>query len=225
MDEVHLDAAQGGVPGDAGAVRRGRGERAWRIIRAGCRRRTRRTSSACTGSSATRCARWATSPPATASGSRSRTCSSRMPRPTPPIRCVWPSEIAAIDHPHVCGLLDFSHAYIMAQFRGTDYLETLAGVRARGQSPARARFARPPDQHRRLLSLRRADRVRHGRSALPMGWGDIPWDAILPGLRVAAGHGDDRRAAGALLGGARASAPPPPRRFMDMVNGAQARAA
>ena len=34
-------------------------------------------------------------------------------------------EIAAIDHPHVCGLLDFSHAYIMAQFRGTDYLETL----------------------------------------------------------------------------------------------------
>ena len=64
-------------------------------------------------------------------GSRSRTCSSRMPATytADPVRLA--REIAAIDHPHVCGLLDFSHAYIMAQFRGMDYLETLAGVRAR----------------------------------------------------------------------------------------------
>ncbi|MGH6916675.1 MAG: sugar phosphate isomerase/epimerase family protein, partial [Geminicoccaceae bacterium] len=30
--------------------------------------------------------------------------------------------IAAIDHPQVCGTLDFSHAYIMTTFRGMDYL-------------------------------------------------------------------------------------------------------
>ena len=33
--------------------------------------------------------------------------------------------IAEIDHPQVCGTLDFSHAYIMTTWRGMDYLEAL----------------------------------------------------------------------------------------------------
>jgi hypothetical protein len=30
--------------------------------------------------------------------------------------------IAEIDHPQVCGTLDFSHAYIMTTWRGMDYI-------------------------------------------------------------------------------------------------------
>ena len=33
--------------------------------------------------------------------------------------------IAAIDHPQVCGTLDFNHAYIMTTFRGMDHLEAM----------------------------------------------------------------------------------------------------
>ena len=66
MDEAHLRTAQGGVPGDARAVRRGRGERAGAPSGQGAGQPRRGQSSACTRSSATRCARWATSPPATA---------------------------------------------------------------------------------------------------------------------------------------------------------------
>ena len=79
-------------------------------------------------------------------------------------------EVAAIEHPNVCGLLDFSHAYIMSRFRGLDFREAV-GVRAPGQSSARARLARASDHDRPVLPVRRADRLRHGRSAPADGLG------------------------------------------------------
>ena len=133
-------------------------------------------------------------------------------------------EIAAIDHPHVCGLLDFSHAYIMAQFRGTDYLETLQAF-----APA-VNHLHVHDLLGRPTSIggfyRFAERIAFGMGDLhmPLGWGDIPWDAILPGLPLRPGTVmivELQERYWAELEQCAATA----RRFMDMVNGAKARAA
>jgi sugar phosphate isomerase/epimerase len=133
-------------------------------------------------------------------------------------------EIAAIDHPHVCGLLDFSHAYIMAQFRGTDYLETLQAF-----APV-VNHLHVHDSLGRPTSVggfyRFAEQIAFGMGDLhmPLGWGDIPWDAILPGLPLRPGTVmivELQERYWAELDQCAATA----RRFMDMVNGAAARAA
>ena len=133
-------------------------------------------------------------------------------------------EIVAIDHAHVCGLLDFSHAYIMAQFRGTDYLETLQAF-----APV-VNHLHVHDSLGRPTSVggfyRFAEQIAFGMGDLhmPLGWGDIPWDAILPGLPLRPGTVmivELQERYWAELEQCAATA----RRFMDMVNGAEARAA
>jgi sugar phosphate isomerase/epimerase len=133
-------------------------------------------------------------------------------------------EIAAIDHPHVCGLLDFSHAYIMAQFRGTDYLETLQAF------APQVNHLHVHDSLGRPTSIggfyRFAEQIAFGMGDLhmPLGWGDIPWDAILPGLPLRPGTVmivELQERYWAELEQCAATA----RRFMDMVNGREARAA
>ena len=133
-------------------------------------------------------------------------------------------EIAAIDHPNVCGLLDFSHAYIMAQFRGLDYLETLEAF-----APA-VNHLHVHDSLGRPRSIggfyRFAEQIAFGMGDLhlPMGWGDIPWDAILPQLRLRAGTVmivELPERYWAELDQCAATA----RRFMDMINGPPAEGA
>jgi sugar phosphate isomerase/epimerase len=133
-------------------------------------------------------------------------------------------EIAAIDHPHVCGLLDFSHAYIMAQFRGMDYLETLQAF------APQVNHLHVHDSLGRPTSIggfyRFAEQIAFGMGDLhmPLGWGDIPWDAILPGLPLRPGTVmivELQERYWAELEQCAATA----RRFMDMVNGREARAA
>jgi sugar phosphate isomerase/epimerase len=90
--------------------------------------------------------------------------------------------IAAIDHPQVCGTLDFSHAYIMTTFRGMDYLEAL-----RTFAPC-ANHLHVHDSFGRPTTMAgfcsQAERIAFGMGDLhlPMGWGDIPWETILPQL-------------------------------------------
>jgi sugar phosphate isomerase/epimerase len=133
-------------------------------------------------------------------------------------------EIAAVDHPNVCGLLDFSHAYIMAQFRGMDYLETLAAF-----APC-VNHLHVHDSLGRPTSIagfyRLAEQIAFGMGDLhlPLGWGDIPWDAILPRLRfrpatVMIVELPERHFA--ELDQCAATA----RRFMEVINGAAAEAA
>ena len=133
-------------------------------------------------------------------------------------------EIAAVDHPHVCGLLDFSHAYIMAQFCGLDFMETLAAF------APQANHLHVHDSFGRPTSIdgffRFAEQIAFGMGDLhlPMGWGDIPWDAILPRLRLrpdtvlivelAQRHFAELEPCAATA-----------KRFMDTINHAQARAA
>jgi sugar phosphate isomerase/epimerase len=96
-------------------------------------------------------------------------------------------EIAAVDHPHVCGLLDFSHAYIMAQYRGMDFVETLEAF------APQVNHLHVHDSLGRPTSIegfyRLAEQIAFGMGDLhlPLGWGDIPWDAILPRLRFRPG--------------------------------------
>ena len=133
-------------------------------------------------------------------------------------------EIAAIDHAQVCGLLDFSHAYIMAEFQGFDFVEALAAF------APEVNHLHVHDSFGRPASIggffRFAEQIAFGMGDLhlPMGWGDIPWEAILPQLRFRPGTVlivELAQRHFAELDRCAATA----RRFADMVNRAQAKAA
>jgi sugar phosphate isomerase/epimerase len=134
------------------------------------------------------------------------------------------SEIAAIDHPHVCGLLDFSHAAIMAQFQGFDFVEALATFAPEvNHLHLHDSFGRPTTIDR---FFRFAERIAFGMGDLhlPMGWGCIAWEAILPRLRLRPGTlliVELAKRHFAELEPCAATA----RRFAELINRAQAEAA
>ena len=95
--------------------------------------------------------------------------------------------IAEIDHRQVCGTLDFSHAYIMTTFRGMDYLEALrAFAPCANHLHVHDSFGRPTTMAR---FVSHAEHIAFGMGDLhlPMGWGDIPWERILPQLPIRSG--------------------------------------
>jgi len=90
--------------------------------------------------------------------------------------------IAEIDHPQVCGTLDFSHSYIMTTFRGMDFLDALkAFAPCANHLHVHDSFGRPTTMGGFYMH---AERIAFGMGDLhlPMGWGDIPWETILPQL-------------------------------------------
>ena len=90
-------------------------------------------------------------------------------------------EIRAIDHPFVCGTLDFSHVYLHATFLGIDFLEEVrAFAPVTGHLHVHDSFGRPKLAEILIPSEDLAFGV--GDLHLPLGWGDIPWDAMLPEL-------------------------------------------
>jgi sugar phosphate isomerase/epimerase len=133
-------------------------------------------------------------------------------------------EIAEVDHPSVCGLLDFSHAYIMTRFRGMDYLEALeAFAPCVNHLHVHDSFGRPTCIEE---FYRFAEQIAFGMGDLhlPMGWGDISWDTILPRLPLRPGTlmiVELAKRHWAELEQCAATA----RRFMGLINGARARAA
>ena len=90
-------------------------------------------------------------------------------------------EIRAIDHPQVCGTLDFSHVYLYATFLGLDFVEQVkAFAPVAGHLHVHDSFGRP-----KLVETASASEdlaFGLGDLHLPLGWGDIPWDALLPQL-------------------------------------------
>lgn len=87
-------------------------------------------------------------------------------------------ELATIGHSHVWATLDFSHSYLRIGYFGGDYLAEIAAL---------APFAKHLHVHD---SFGRADVIEtwspseklafgHGDLHLPVGWGDIPWDALM----------------------------------------------
>jgi sugar phosphate isomerase/epimerase len=90
--------------------------------------------------------------------------------------------IAEIDHPQVCGALDFSHAYIMTTLRGMDYLDALRAFAPwTNHLHVHDSFGRPTTMGG---FFSHTERIAFGMGDLhlPMGWGDIPWETILPQL-------------------------------------------
>ncbi len=90
-------------------------------------------------------------------------------------------ELRAIDHPHVVGNLDVSHSFIMTSFKGArlaDAVDAMAPVS--GHMHLHDSFGRPTTV-RKFYSD--AERVAFGMGDLhlPLGWGAIPFETLLPG--------------------------------------------
>ncbi len=95
-------------------------------------------------------------------------------------------QLARLDHPAVCATLDFSHAYLMCTWKGLPYAETVAALAPWvGHLHVHDSFGRPPG----LQTYSTAERLAYGQGDLhlPLGWGDIPWDTLLPRLQVRPG--------------------------------------
>lgn len=91
-------------------------------------------------------------------------------------------QIREVDHPNIVGTLDFGHAYLMATWRGQDYREALhAFAPVTGHCHVHDNFGRP----KRTRTTTKAEDMAFGEGDLhlPIGWGDIPWDDVLPELR------------------------------------------
>ncbi|MEC5343475.1 sugar phosphate isomerase/epimerase [Brenneria populi] len=103
--------------------------------------------------------------------------------------CQSPAAVARtirqIGHAHVCGVLDFSHAYIECTRRGLDWrreIQTLSAVA--GHLHVHDSFGIPQDD-RRFYRPAEATALGIGDLHLPLGWGDIPWPALFADMAVA----------------------------------------
>lgn len=87
-------------------------------------------------------------------------------------------ELKAIGHDHVVATLDFGHAYLQQVFAGGDFL---------AEAKALAPYAKHLHLHDNfggqddIWMFTEGERVAfgHGDLHLPVGWGSIPWDALM----------------------------------------------
>jgi sugar phosphate isomerase/epimerase len=90
-------------------------------------------------------------------------------------------EIAAVAHSHVWACLDFSHGYINTTARGANFAAEAAALAPFAKHlHIHDSFGRPAEQRipRRSESLAFGEGDLH----LPVGLGDIPWDALMDRL-------------------------------------------
>ncbi|WP_245258940.1 MULTISPECIES: sugar phosphate isomerase/epimerase [unclassified Chelatococcus] len=102
-----------------------------------------------------------------------------------------PSEVAAtvaaIGHPNLCALIDFSHAYIESKRRGLDWrAEIRAMAPVAGHLHVHDSFGRPYTMTR-FFHPSEAMALGIGDLHMPLGWGDIPWEEIFAELTFPAG--------------------------------------
>jgi sugar phosphate isomerase/epimerase len=96
-------------------------------------------------------------------------------------------ELRAIAHPQVVGTLDVSHSYIMTSFRGTSFQDAVAAFApVTGHFHLHDSFGRP---NRMGELYTQSEMIAYGLGDLhlPFGWGDIPFETLLPGLPVLPG--------------------------------------
>jgi sugar phosphate isomerase/epimerase len=97
-----------------------------------------------------------------------------------------PAEVAAmlrtLDHPNVVGLIDVSHAAIEATFRGLDLrAELRAMAPVTGHLHIHDSFGQPAGRTAAWFRPEAAA-LGLGDLHLPLGWGDIAWDAVAEDL-------------------------------------------
>ncbi len=95
-------------------------------------------------------------------------------------------QIQAIDHPAVCGTIDFSHAGIAAAYLDIDPLEALKPLAPlTNHLHVHDSFCKPPT----LRGARSSDNVAYGMGDLhlPAGWGSVDYERLLPELAIRPG--------------------------------------
>jgi sugar phosphate isomerase/epimerase len=97
-----------------------------------------------------------------------------------------PAEVAAtvraVNHPNVVALIDFSHAYLEATYRGLDFHEQIAAMApVAGHLHVHDSFGRPQAFYRGYHPQENTA-MGIGDLHMPLGWGDIPWDRIFADL-------------------------------------------
>jgi sugar phosphate isomerase/epimerase len=102
-----------------------------------------------------------------------------------------PAEVAdtvrAVGHPSLCGLIDFSHAYIECTRRRLDWRDQIRSMAAAtGHLHVHDSFGRPYSMTR-FFERSQEVALGIGDLHLPLGWGDIPWDEIFTELRFQPG--------------------------------------
>lgn len=98
-----------------------------------------------------------------------------------------PAEVAdtvrALNHPNLCTLIDFSHAYIESTRRGLDWRAQIRSMAsATGHLHVHDSFGRPYTMTR-FYEPSEAVALGIGDLHLPLGWGDIAWEEIFTELR------------------------------------------
>ena len=91
--------------------------------------------------------------------------------------------LSAINHRAVCATLDFSHAFLMTAYRGLDYSQALITL---------APWVNHLHLHdsfgisHTLKTYTSEERLAYGVGDLhlPLGWGSIPWQTLLPQLNI-----------------------------------------
>lgn len=87
-------------------------------------------------------------------------------------------ELAAIGHSHVRATLDFSHAFINLTYTGGDLVEECVDLAPLSNHlHIHDSFGRIDDIWMYTVGERVA--YGHGDLHMPVGWGDIPWDALM----------------------------------------------
>ncbi len=90
--------------------------------------------------------------------------------------------VAVINHPSVCGLIDFSHAYIECTRLGLDWRPQIRAMApVTGHLHIHDSFGRPYTMNK-FYHPAEATALGIGDLHLPIGWGDIPWEEIFDEL-------------------------------------------
>ncbi len=93
-----------------------------------------------------------------------------------------PAEIAetvrAVDHSNLVALIDFSHAYIEATYRGLNFREQIRAMApVAGHLHVHDSFGRPQAFYQAFYP-QEATALGIGDLHMPLGWGDIDWEDI-----------------------------------------------
>lgn len=97
-----------------------------------------------------------------------------------------PKEVAetvkAVNHSQVVALIDFSHAYLEATYRGLDFFSEIAAMApVAGHLHVHDSFGRPQGFYKPYHPQENTA-MGIGDLHMPLGWGDIDWDRIFSEL-------------------------------------------
>ena len=90
--------------------------------------------------------------------------------------------VRALNHPNVVALIDFSHAYLEANYRGLDFRAEIAAMApVAGHLHVHDSFGRPQGFFRGYHPQENTA-MGIGDLHMPLGWGDIAWEEIFAEL-------------------------------------------